>query len=127
MADRNRAFGLIMAGGLGSLALLRYAWTGGVSWWLIGFGLLFFLIALAAPAWLAPVHRMWMKLAAVLGFLNSRILLTIVFVAVVTPIALVMRLLGRRPFALVRDPTAGSYWRKRRPEEFTPERMERQF
>jgi hypothetical protein len=127
VANQNRAFGLIMAGGLGSLALLRYAWTGGVNGWLIGIGLAFFLAALAAPAWLAPVRRGWMKLAAVLGFVNSRILLTVVFIGVVTPIAFLLRLVGRRPFALARDKTAASYWKERRPEEFTPERMERQF
>ena len=123
----NRSFGLIIAGGCGALALLRYVWSGAVVWWLIGIGLAFLVAGLAVPVWLDPVRKAWMKLAAVLGFVNSRILLTVVFVGVVTPIALLMRLLGRRPFAVTRDRTAGSYWKARRPEEFTAERMERQF
>lgn len=127
MTDQNRIFGLIMAGGLGSLAVLRYLWTGKPSWWLIGIGLVFLLAALAAPAWLASVRRTWMKLAVVLGYVNARILLTVVFIGVVTPIALLLRVLGRRPFALAGNKTAGSYWQERQPEEFTPERMERQF
>ena len=41
------------------------------------------------------IHRSWMKLALVLGWINSRILLTILFFVVLTPVALVARLLGK--------------------------------
>jgi hypothetical protein len=122
----NRNFGLIIAGGLGALTVVRFIWSGAVAWWLVGIGVGFLVAGLMVPDWLNPVRKIWMKLAAVLGFVNSRILLTVVFVGVVTPIALVLRLLGRRPLVLTRD-GAASYWQARRPEEFTAERMERQF
>jgi hypothetical protein len=44
-----------------------------------------------------------------------------------TPIAAVLRAVGRRPVAVAPDAAAPSYWRVRRPEEFARERMERQF
>ncbi|MER3424738.1 MAG: hypothetical protein C4293_17485 [Nitrospiraceae bacterium] len=113
--DENRAFGLIMAGGLGTPALFRYVWAGSITVWLI------------ALAGLAPVRAVWMKLAGVLGFVNSRILLTIVFALVITPIALLLRLLGKRPIGLGRQPGATSYWHRRDEQEFLPKRMERQF
>jgi hypothetical protein len=123
----NRSFGLIIAGGSAALAVIRFIWSGTFNWWFIGVGLVFAVIGLLVPTWLEPVRRVWMKLATVLGFVNSRILLTAVFAVVVTPIAVLLRLLGRRPFAVVRDQRAESYWQVRRPEEFTAKRMERQF
>jgi hypothetical protein len=68
-----------------------------------------------------------MRLAAVLGAVNSRILLTLVYIGLVTPFAVLLRLLGRQPIPTKTSKAASSYWHDRRPEEFTPQRMERQF
>jgi uncharacterized iron-regulated membrane protein len=122
----NRSFGLVMAGGLATLALLRFLVTGTVAWWLIGLGGAFGAAALLAPRALTPLRSAWMKLAAVLGFVNQRILLTVLFGLLITPTALLLRLLGKRPISL-RAERADSYWRSRRAEEFTAGRMERQF
>ena len=126
-ADHNRTFGLVMAGGLGGLALVRFLWSGAVTWWLIGPAVLFVTLGLLVPVWLAPVRAVWMKLAAVLGYVNSRILLTILFIVLIVPTALVLRVLGRQPIRLRFRDGAVSYWRGRRPEEFAAGRMERQF
>ena len=122
----NRSFGLIMAGGLTALAVLRMAIAGALSWWLLGFGACFAAFALLCPGLLDPVRRLWMKLATVLGFINQRVLLTLLFGLLITPMAIALRLLGKRPIALGPD-TAGSYWRSRKVEDFTASRMERQF
>ena len=125
--SENRTFGLIMAGAFGALALVRAWWTGQLSWWMLGLAVVFLAASLLLPAWLQPVRLAWMKLAAVLGFINSRLLLTIVFGLIITPIGLLLRALGRRPFATASDAAMKTYWRARRPEEFVRERMERQF
>jgi len=122
----NRSFGLVMAGGLGVLAVIRFAWSGAMAWWLIGLGFGFLLAGLLVPAWLNPVRAGWMKVAEVLGVVNTRILLTVVFVGLITPMALLLRLLGKRPIDLGAT-DAASYWHKRRAEEFAAGRMERQF
>lgn len=44
------------------------------------------------------IHLGWMLLAKILGYINSRILLSIIFFLVLTPIALFMRLLGKTQF-----------------------------
>lgn len=125
--DRNRTFGAIMAGGLGGIALLRFVLSGAITWWLIGPAVAFLVAALLAPAWLAPIRARWMKLAAGLGYVNSRILLTVLFVVLIVPTALVLRLLGRQPIRLAFRDGAVSYWRQRTAEEFSARRMERQF
>lgn len=44
------------------------------------------------------IHLTWMMIAKVLGYINSRILLSIIFFLILTPIALLMILLGKSGF-----------------------------
>lgn len=126
-SEQNQNFGLVMAAGFGALTLIRYLWTGSVTWWLSGLGALFLIAALVVPAWLGPIRAAWMKLAAVLGYLNSRILLTVVFAGLITPIALLLRLVGKQPIRLGFRGQESTYWHKREAGEFEAKRMERQF
>lgn len=48
-----------------------------------------------APMLLAPVYVVWMKLAFLLGWVNSRILLCVIFFLIITPIALIARIFNR--------------------------------
>lgn len=125
--SQSRTFGFVMAGALGLLAVLRFVWSGAVSWWLVGIGLAFLVTALLAPGWLGPVRAWWMTLAAVLGRINARILMTLVFAIIVVPMGLLLRLLGRQPIPLAAKEGAGSYWHRRHEGDFVPNRMERQF
>jgi hypothetical protein len=51
------------------------------------------------PALGNMIHLGWMKLASVLGWINGRILLTIVFYLLLTPLALIARLLKGTGFS----------------------------
>jgi len=73
--------------------------------------------ALVYPRALAPIERGWSLIAHVLGFINTRILLAIVFFVVLAPIALVMRAIGKDPLDRRRDRRLPTYWRKRDPAE----------
>ncbi|MBK8950641.1 MAG: hypothetical protein IPM68_17825 [Flavobacteriales bacterium] len=66
------------------------------------------LIGLLLPPLARLVHRGWMKLALALGWFNGRVLLSAVFFALLTPIALLRRL-GRSDGLALRKPT-GSVW-----------------
>ncbi|MBM3531248.1 MAG: hypothetical protein FJX62_24510 [Alphaproteobacteria bacterium] len=126
-SDQNRSFGLVMASGLSAIALARFVLAGEIAWWLIGAVTVFGVAALVAPALLHLLRIYWMKFAAMLGLVNSRILLTILFAGLITPMAMLMKLTNRLPLDLgFRDGTT-SYWRMRKVDEFTPQRMERQF
>ncbi|WP_297526668.1 SxtJ family membrane protein [Thiohalobacter sp.] len=65
--------------------------------WLLGGTLA--LAGLARPALLGPVYRAWMALGAALGWVNTRLLLGLVFYGLVLPIGVLLRLLGRDPLA----------------------------
>jgi hypothetical protein len=123
----NRSFGLVMAGGLAVLFLLRWLVAGVWTWWLPAVSAAFLGAALVLPNSLTLLRQGWMKLAAVLGFVNQRILLTVLFAVLITPTAALLRLLGKQPIRLSAEGKASTYWHQRRPEEFTAARMERQF
>jgi hypothetical protein len=83
--------------------------------------------AALAPALLAPVRRAWMSGAAVLGWVNTRLLLSIAYILLVVPIALVLRALGRDPLDRRLERDRKSYWRDRPDEPEDRERYRRQY
>ncbi len=52
---------------------------------------------LLAPAAARGFHVFWMRVASALGWVNSRVLLSLMFYGVFTPYRLVSRLAGRDP------------------------------
>jgi hypothetical protein len=93
-------------------------------YWLAGAGV-WLLAALVYPQGLAPLYKAWMALGHALGWINSRIILGIVFFVVVMPIGLVMRLFGK-DFLSMRPNRSGSYWVQRE-QKLTPQSMRNQF
>ena len=92
------------------------------------------LLSLGLPSLLKPVWWPWMVVARVLGFVNSHLLLAVVFYLMFTPIGLVMRLLGRDPlgdrdFGRARQIAAhgGSLWQRREKAQLSLHHYERQF
>ena len=74
---------------------------------------------------LAPVERGWSLLAHALGWVNTRILLALVFFVVLAPVALVMRAFGKDPLERRRDRRRPTYWRTRETAE--PDRLTRPY
>ncbi len=79
-----------------------------------------------APRTLGPVERAWLAVGAVLAWVNTRIILTLLFYVVVTPVALVMRLF-RDPLERRLDRDSASYWVRRPAAVIDPKRYEQQF
>jgi hypothetical protein len=98
------------------------------AWIWFGLGTVFFATTgfLAQPI-LRPVYVVWMKFAFALGWINTRILLGIFFYLIITPIGLVMRLVGKDILDQKLDRSAKTYWKKRDRVPFDQKRMEHQF
>jgi Saxitoxin biosynthesis operon protein SxtJ len=112
-AGSDRAFGLTVGGilvALGALKLLLAAALSIASATMLAVGAALLLLAIAAPALLALPHRLWLRLGAAIAAVVNPVILAILFAVVVTPLAWVMRLLGKRPLRLAREPGAASYW-----------------
>ena len=84
------------------------------------------LTGLIIPPLARAFHRAWMRLAYVLGYVNSRILLFVMFYGIVTPYGLVARLFGRDVLNR-RGKRRESYWIMREKTKQTREQFERGF
>jgi hypothetical protein len=69
--------------------------------------------ALAAPASLTVVYRPWMKAGLLLGWLNTRIILGLVFWIIIMPLGVILRLLKEKKVGRIiggLDRSATTYW-----------------
>ena len=122
-----RKFGLVVGGvllALGLLFLLRhkahwpyFAWPGAA---LMAFGA-------ALPRALKQVYLAWMSVAVVLGFVMSKVILTLFFFLVMMPVGLFARLFGKDFLGLKLDRSARSYWIPREKKVKSAADYERQF
>jgi hypothetical protein len=80
--------------------------------------------ALVRPASLAPVAKQWNRLGHLLGSINSRVLLTAMFVLVVAPIGALGRLFGSDPLG---RRSVGSLWLPFSKRARDPKHYERMF
>jgi hypothetical protein len=83
-------------------------------------------LAAVAPACLRPLYVVLSLLGAPIGFVVSYVILAIIYYGILTPIGLVMRLVGRDPLHRKFDRSAGTYW-VRRPQAADARRYFRQF
>jgi hypothetical protein len=88
---------------------------------------LFFVASLIIPGVLKPAYILWMKLAFVLGWVNTRLILMIIFYILFTPAGLIMRLFRVDLLDRKIDKSKDSYWKKREKKVFNPSDYERLF
>ena len=107
----------------GAMLLAFAALVGGLVWWkfesqqtaqiIWAVGAVVTLVYFAVPPFRMPVYRGWMYAAYPIGWTVSHVLLGIIFYLVITPIGLIMRLLGYDPMQRKLDPNAATYWEPR--------------
>jgi Na+/proline symporter len=98
-------------------AAARIVWISGAA-----LALIYYVI----PPLRRPIFLGWMYAAFPIGFVISYVLMAIIYYAVVTPIGVIMRILGRDSMCRRFDGDAASYWHERRAEE-AQDRYFRQF
>jgi predicted permease len=90
-------------------------------------GVILILTGLIYPAILKPFNKVWIGLAIVLGFIMSRVILTIFFYLILTPISLLAKLFRKKFMNLKYDKSAETHWEKRSIIHKKPIDYERQF
>ena len=125
--DEVRRFGFLFA----SVCMLGVAYSlyaGSETWrWLLGGAVFFLATGLVGYPVLRPLYIGWMKLAIVLAWVNTRLLLGLFFYMILTPTGLVMRLFGKDFLDAKIDRSAKSYWKVRQQNVFDPKRYEQLF
>jgi hypothetical protein len=123
-----RNFGLIMAG----MILLFFGFLIPWIWnhrpwplwpWMVS--AVFVVVGLASPMVLGAVYRAWMKVGLVLGWINSRIILGVMFYGLVLPMGLIMRMMGKDPMARRLESDSPSY--RVRSKKAPRDQLERPF
>jgi len=122
-----RQFGLLVGGilaGIGILLALR-----GRGWYplFLGAGTLLILLGLVMPRALQYMHRAWMTLAILLGWVMTRVVLAVAFFCIITPLGLMLRLMGKDLLALKKKQGADTFWIPRQEAEPPAARMEKQY
>ncbi|MEP0860393.1 MAG: hypothetical protein HRF52_03030 [Ignavibacterium sp.] len=92
-----------------------------ILWWLgknsfvyfSAIGGIFIILSYIAIPLLKPFHKLWIGLSLILGFVMSRVILTMLFYLVVTPIGLLAKLVGKKFMPLGFDKNEKTYWEKR--------------
>ena len=90
-------------------------------------GALLLLLGVFAPSRLSGLNRAWLKVGGALAKVVNPLVLALLFFVAVTPMAFIIRMLGKRPLRLSPDRTAATYWIKRESPESGASSMRRQF
>ena len=122
-----RRFGIVAALFFGALCVLGIWTKRPIPTVLFGslslLGVAFVLI----PGPMRPVHALWLKAAHFVGTMVTLAVLTLAYYTVITPAALIKRVLGGRPLPLGPDADANSYWVERKEPAQPTERFSKRF
>ena len=94
---------------------------------LLSIGGFLFVAGLVVPVILKPIYSVWMKLAYVLAWVNTRIIISLIFFLVITPIGFVMRLIKGDLLSEKFHSDTSSYWTDTEKPASVKEHCERQF
>ncbi|TAN50168.1 MAG: hypothetical protein EPN26_10465 [Rhodospirillales bacterium] len=122
-----RKFGVTVGAVLLAFGVLSAWRNNGLQYWFSVPAVALVFGGLAAPGALLPLQKVWMTLALLMGFVMTRVILTLLYYLVVTPTGLLMRILGKDFVQRKFDRPSASYWIVRPPTALTTHDYERQF
>lgn len=96
-------------------------------YWLWGFAACFLFFGFFLPKLLRPLHKIWMGIAIVMGWFVSRVILSILFFLVITPITVFMKLTGKDLLRTQISKEAESYWLRRSAGEIDRQKYEKLY
>jgi hypothetical protein len=91
----NRSFGIVFFIVFLLIALYPLIHNEEIRIWSLIISLIFLILGLINSRILTPLNKLWFKFGILLGKVVSPIIMGIIFFLVVTPIGLIMRLLGK--------------------------------
>ncbi len=71
--------------------------------WTLFVGIILFMLAILKPSLLSKPYELWISLANLLAWFNSRIILGLVYFFVLIPISIIMKIFGYDPLRLKRN------------------------
>jgi hypothetical protein len=125
-------FGVVFFAVLAVILPLFVVWRNDWSWiawldWSVAAGIAMMALCLSTGMMMAPIYKLWMRLALVLGTIMTAVIITIVFYVLITPIGLARRILrSKSDYVQSFDRQADSYW-VQRSDGHDSRRMEKMY
>ena len=94
--------------------------------YLLSIGTIFISLGLIAPKALKPIFKIWMILSVVIGWIMTRIILSVLFYSIITIIGIFTRLLGK-DFLGLKSNNRETFWNIRNKEQELSQDYEKQF
>ena len=104
-----RSFGLIVGGIFVAIGIWPIVMGQPPRWWAAGIGGVLTTLGAVVPRSLALPYKGWMAIGHVLGWINTRIILGIVFYGLLTPLGLFRRAMGHDTLRVVFEPERDTY------------------
>jgi hypothetical protein len=120
----NRSFGFLFFVVFFVVSLWPLKSQGDLRLWAFILSLVFLVLGVLNSKLLTPLNKLWFKFGILLGSIVSPIVMGAVFFIVVTPIGLIMRLLGKDLLRINKSKPISTYWINRDKQKNT---MKKQF
>tara|TARA_B100000787_G_C16166701_1_gene284272 strand:- start:20 stop:412 length:393 start_codon:yes stop_codon:yes gene_type:complete len=105
----NKSFGIVFFIFFLIVSLYPLKNEGDPIYWLVILSFIFLILGLLNSSVLSPLNKLWFKFGLLLGSIISPIVMGVVFFIVITPIALIMKILGKDLLNLKKSEN-NTYW-----------------
>ena len=105
----NKSFGIVFFIVFLIISIYPLIDGGALRVWSLAISIIFLILGLLNSKVLTPLNKLWFKFGILLGTIVSPIVMGIVFFIVVTPISLIMKILGKDILNLKKNKNQ-SYW-----------------
>ena len=106
----NRNFGLVFFIACLVVSLWPLTYGEPIRIWLVIISMVFLILGLMNSKLLTPLNKLWFKFGMILGAIVAPIVMGFIFFLVVTPIGLVMRIMGKDLLNKKYDKKKNTYW-----------------
>lgn len=89
--------------------------------------IIIFLLSIFIQTLILPIYRIALILAHILGWINTRLFLGLIYFLIFTPISLLFKVIGKDPLNRKINKTAQTYWQKRDISAIDKESYYKQF
>ncbi len=122
-----REFGFLVGGVMCVLGILLWRRGRGSFPYFLVPGIFLVITGALIPSILKPIQKAWMTFAILMGWVMTRVLLSVLFYLTLTPLGFILRLTGKDLLDQRLDPKKNSYWKIRSQTPRIPSDYERQF
>jgi hypothetical protein len=106
----NRSFGIVFFIVFLFISLYPITYSEDIRIWSLIISFIFIILGLLNSKILTPLNKLWFKFGVILGKIISPIIMGIIFFLVVTPIGLIMKVLGKDLLRLKYNKKDNTYW-----------------